>query len=277
MMKFILYFGLFLSASLHSRDVEVKGYSLKPPEVISLSLHHARTPSQITWGFMNVSELRSNEGMLFYFTSLKKRNFWMFNCLINLDLAFLDENLTIKEISELIAYPEIMDPKRPVHSISDMNRLYPRGDPVRNFFSKHASYSRDAYAFALELPHKFFETKDINVGWSLIISKDGSCALHPPIDLSVLNSDQASWLEVSDENLYLNYWTPVSSDNYYLYELSKSNHVIQSYQIQGLTDLAMKKHSQSFKKHPECKKILMIKKKKSDSSSISVGDRALLK
>jgi len=55
----------------------------------------ARSNAKQESGLMNVTNLPSNEGMLFVFDDLTPRTFWMKNTLISLDIIYLDENLKV--------------------------------------------------------------------------------------------------------------------------------------------------------------------------------------
>jgi uncharacterized membrane protein (UPF0127 family) len=61
----------------------------------------ARTPEEREKGLMYRDELEKGRGMLFVFTDSQVRSFWMENTLIPLDIAYLDENLTIVDIQAM--------------------------------------------------------------------------------------------------------------------------------------------------------------------------------
>lgn len=52
-------------------------------------LEVARTPSEQAMGLMHRSALEDNRGMLFPFSRPRMAQFWMYNCLISLDMVFL--------------------------------------------------------------------------------------------------------------------------------------------------------------------------------------------
>ena len=58
------------------------------------------TPSRIH-GLMERTTISDHGGMLFVFTGAQERSFWMANCLINIDLLFLDSRGTITATHEM--------------------------------------------------------------------------------------------------------------------------------------------------------------------------------
>ena len=91
----------------------------------------------------------------------------MFNCLIDLSLAFLDEDSVITEIRQLKAYPEKMDPKRQVLSLKDLKK-YPFFDPILIFFYKNQVSSSKKAQYALEMRSGWFREKGVKVGDRLV-------------------------------------------------------------------------------------------------------------
>jgi uncharacterized membrane protein (UPF0127 family) len=57
-------------------------------------------PSRVK-GLMNRTALEKNKGMLFVFTDSNRRSFWMKNCIIPIDLLFLDARGTITALHEM--------------------------------------------------------------------------------------------------------------------------------------------------------------------------------
>jgi uncharacterized protein len=129
-------------------------------EKIVIDLEHAITPQQLRKGLMGRQSMPDNHGMTFTYPSQK---FWMLNTLMDLSIAFLDENKIIREIYELKAYPLIKDP---------------------HFFYKHAVSATFKASFALEMNTHWFDRHSIKVGdrveWNplssigYIIIQDGS-------------------------------------------------------------------------------------------------------
>lgn len=135
-----------------------------------ITLEHAVTPQESAWGLMGRTSIPDHYGMLFAYPQPRYISLWSFNCFTDLDIAFLDENGTILEITKLKAYPEKMDPKRPVKSLMDLLK-YPPEDPIIQFFSKHSITSKALSKFALETRLNFFTDNNIKVGDSLTWQK----------------------------------------------------------------------------------------------------------
>ncbi|MCC6598049.1 MAG: DUF192 domain-containing protein [Alphaproteobacteria bacterium] len=58
----------------------------------------AITPRQLAYGLMNRTSMVDNAGMLFIFNSVDKRNFWMKDTLIPLDMLFISSDGEIHHI-----------------------------------------------------------------------------------------------------------------------------------------------------------------------------------
>lgn len=96
----------------------------------------ARTAQERERGLMYREILEDGRGMLFVFPDSEIRSFWMQNTLIPLDIAYLDENLTIVDI-------QAMEPQT--------EDAHPSARPAM---------------FALEVPQGWFQEHGIEVGAS---------------------------------------------------------------------------------------------------------------
>jgi hypothetical protein len=94
----------------------------------------ARTAEEREQGLMYRETLAEGRGMLFVFPDAQVRSFWMKNTLLPLDIAYIDENLTIVDI-------QAMAPQ-----------------------SEDAHTSAGPAMFALEVPQGWFEAAGIDVG-----------------------------------------------------------------------------------------------------------------
>jgi uncharacterized membrane protein (UPF0127 family) len=131
-----------------------------------VTLEEASTPEQHSWGLMGRTKLAENEGMLFTYDTPQVINVWMFNCWIDLDVAFLDTNKIIREIHQMKAYPGKMDPKRPVLGPKDF-RLYSPHDPIVRFFRSHSVQSSFEASYMLEMPQGWFQDHGVGIGTGL--------------------------------------------------------------------------------------------------------------
>ena len=61
-------------------------------EIKKLYLEIADTEKKRSYGLMNREEIMTDNGMLFIWDKSEKRNFWMKNTLLNLDLFFINMN-----------------------------------------------------------------------------------------------------------------------------------------------------------------------------------------
>jgi uncharacterized membrane protein (UPF0127 family) len=128
-----------------------------------LTVEIPATSAEQQWGLMGRYSLPENAGMLFIYPHAHRMNFWMFNTFIDLSIAFIDKKNIIREIYIMRAHPEIMDPKRPVKQLSDMDQ-YPDWGPEKTFFRKHHVVSLGQYYYALEVNAGWFERHGLKVG-----------------------------------------------------------------------------------------------------------------
>ncbi|MEJ6791575.1 MAG: DUF192 domain-containing protein [Lacinutrix sp.] len=68
--------------------------------VTKLDIEIAETPFEIQTGLMYRESMKKNQGMLFVFSNLQERNFYMKNTRFPLDLIYLDHNKTIVSFQE---------------------------------------------------------------------------------------------------------------------------------------------------------------------------------
>lgn len=139
----------------------VKVQAKEPVEVI---LDHAVTQGERIWGLMGRKTLPTNQGMLFHLPpDGNKHGVWMFNCFIDLSIAFLDQEQRIIRLFDLKSYPEKMDPQRPVRALSDLV-LYPPGDPITQFFQNQAVTAPPSTRYILEMNLHWFRDKGVKEG-----------------------------------------------------------------------------------------------------------------
>lgn len=154
-----MFYLLFLFClSLNAREI-----TLERGLTIPIHLEHAVTEEQVAWGLMQRRGLPENSGMTFTYEKPNYVHFWTFNCLIDLSVAYLDERKIIKEIYSLQAYPEKMDPLRPMRSVADFQNYSPT-EPIISFFLTRGARSSFPTKYALEMNLNWFKNNDIKVG-----------------------------------------------------------------------------------------------------------------
>lgn len=126
-------------------------------------VEQVQTREQKLWGLMQRHYLPENQGMLFHYSRPTKPMFWSFNCYLDLSVAFIDEKWRIREIKSLYAFPEKMDPTRPVRSVYDF-ALYSSRDPIILFFRKNSVAPSYPIMHVLEMNLAWFEKNGVKVG-----------------------------------------------------------------------------------------------------------------
>ncbi len=275
MKYFILTLSIFASYSLYGDEIEIIAHASPKQSEISVHLHLPKTADEISWGLMNVRALKQDEGMLFIFPKKKKLNFWMFNCYVDLDIAFLDNSLIIREIKELIADPEMIDLTRPIYSLADIHKLYPPNDPILQFFYKKSVLSKGSFRYAIELPYHFLSTNNISMGWYLSHKEGGDTYLIAPMDFT---DNQSIYCQVSKKSKSISYLVSNNTDGYVLYELSDKNRVLKQHDFSNSTSISDKFISHSFEKEALTSTVLYTPKKPNLKQDIlRVGDYVKLK
>lgn len=146
-------------------------------KIVPITVEHARTPEQLTWGLMQRSELSANHGMLFHYPTDQFISLWMFNCLKDLSAAFINRKGVILEIHELKAYPQEMDPARPVRSVKDFSK-YSIYDPVYQFFITRSISSSIPISNVLEMDALWFKQNNIKPGDQVVWDQTPQAFIH---------------------------------------------------------------------------------------------------
>lgn len=90
----------------------------------SFSLQIAADPVSLAQGLMGVRKIAADEGMVFVFPRPSSKPFWMKNCVIDIDIIFLDGQGRVVDLHEMKMEP----PRRDDESERDYeNRLSPYG------------------------------------------------------------------------------------------------------------------------------------------------------
>lgn len=177
-MKFLTCLGLLLiiitplftkerSSSLVRIDVS---HLLDRSEL--LIVEHARTQEKRQWGLMGRQSLPENQGLLLYLSQAPLRKIWMFNCLFDLSIAVIDKHGIIRDLQDLAAYPHMMDPDRPINHLHDL-ALYPKNDPIIQFFQKKSFPLPPYAAYVLEMNKSWFDKHHVKIGDALVCEPVG--------------------------------------------------------------------------------------------------------
>lgn len=120
----------------------VAGCFLTPSKTVSVNLELAQTSHSRQRGLMGRNTLEPNAGMLFQYqrTQSAKHGFWMYQTLIPLDIAYMDEDGVIKNIQQMMPCPS---------SNGSRCATYPAGV---------------TYIFAVEMNAGFFDSHGIRSG-----------------------------------------------------------------------------------------------------------------
>ena len=91
-----IFLNLFFAKNIFG-NLQVPEYTktvceitINKKEIKKLYLEIANTENKRSYGLMNREEIMIDNGMLFVWDKSEKRNFWMKNTLINLDLFFIN-------------------------------------------------------------------------------------------------------------------------------------------------------------------------------------------
>ncbi len=76
----------------------------------------ANTPAEYYRGLSGRKSLSSGTGMLFIFSDEHIRTFWMKDCYVPLDIAFISANWEIVSIETMAVWPEPKDPNQKQYS-----------------------------------------------------------------------------------------------------------------------------------------------------------------
>lgn len=82
-------------AATGAGDASAAYYRATTPTGATLVLEAKRTDAERARGMMGRTEAPAGTGMLFLFPETSEQSFWMYNCLIPLDIVWLSEDHTV--------------------------------------------------------------------------------------------------------------------------------------------------------------------------------------
>lgn len=142
-------------------------YRFLSADIIPIDLEYAESKEARAFGLMQRRHLPKNSGMLFIYPEKSHLQIWMFNCLIDLSVAFLDENGIIREMHNLKAHPELMK-GLPVITTYKQLKKFVEAEAVPEIFFDEILDSSFKASYALEMNYDWFYTHLVAVGDQLI-------------------------------------------------------------------------------------------------------------
>lgn len=109
---------------------------------VRVKVEVADTPSERVIGLSYRKTLEENKGVLFVFPDVSRREFWMYKCNFDIDLAYIDTSGTIREIVTMKREP-----------------LDKAVDSLKRYISNSQNIK-----FALEMKGGWFKENNINIG-----------------------------------------------------------------------------------------------------------------
>ncbi len=191
-----IFLSITLSAAILTAEiVTLPSSDFRTKSTTPFTFELSTTPNQRSWGLMGRKELPLNHGMIFVYPSSNILSLWSFNCYIPLSVAFMDEEKIIRDLQDLDAYPEKMDPERPVYTLEDMAQ-YPAYDPILRFFQSKSIRSSIPTKYAMEMNLNWFDTNEIKKGDVVTWKPNSSSG-------EVIHTWDLSALQPTEEKMFL--------------------------------------------------------------------------
>lgn len=114
-----------------------------------IKLEVAQTPAQIQRGLMFRASLPEDHGMVFLFRPAKNVRFWMFNCIMSLDMLFIKDGKIVK-ISENVPPCKSPNPKDcPVYPVDGEIGASEVIEVNAGYCQRHGIKEGDSVSFSL--------------------------------------------------------------------------------------------------------------------------------
>ena len=149
----VLTFALAVMGGCETRPTDTEQVRLGQRD---WTLELATDEAAIRRGLMDRQDIPTGTGMLFVFKTPQVHEFWMANCLIDIDVLFIDGQGRIASMHRMKAEP----PRRPTESVSSYEqrmKMYSSRIPVR---------------FAIELPAGSIDALGVRAGESVSLDID---------------------------------------------------------------------------------------------------------
>jgi len=139
-----LLIAIFLMSEFAGKNGKAQSDVLQKPEVRSVQIKNtpvqleiADTEEKITQGLSDRDYLAPNEGMLFVFPDTTQRSFWMYHCLFDIDIAYVNPEGVIRDIQTMSVEPSIAPPQQMRLYRSSTSDIKYAVEMNRNWFSGH--------------------------------------------------------------------------------------------------------------------------------------------
>jgi len=112
LIKKFLFLFLALELGVFAAIPDARGILLPNGKTLKLRLALDKNTQEKGLSGVRPKDFSTDEGMLFYYSSLSRRQFWMPDTYMNLTIVFLDEDLKIVHMENMQAQPGELDPKK---------------------------------------------------------------------------------------------------------------------------------------------------------------------
>lgn len=124
MLPALLVFSIGLS-TLYPPTLQAEGLKKASIEGTTILVEMADTPLERQKGLMFRAEMPEDQGMLFRFDKAETQCMWMKNTLIDLDVAFIDQEMRVINVEGMKAgTTEVHCSEKPATWALEMNRLW---------------------------------------------------------------------------------------------------------------------------------------------------------
>lgn len=187
---------LFSSGQLSSREVSIyadiyEASALDIRHYTSITIEDAVQPDDVAWGLMQRETLPEAYGLLLHYRPPQRISLWMFNCLIDLSVAFIDCQKVIREMRDMHAYPQMMCQLPPITNVQELRNIPPSNSVVA-FFRKKGITSNVVASYAYETNIRWFQENGVRIGdvigWD---DRSGTAWICYTTDISCLKPSRA--------------------------------------------------------------------------------------
>lgn len=225
------------STHTHKLNHEFQAYHLSASQIQnrekkSIFLEHANHYLEHIWGLMGRKKLETDHGLTFNLKRPQALNFWMFNCFIDLSVAYCDSNKVLREIYEMKSFPEKMQKTKQIQSVKELLK-YPQKDPVYMFFKSLTQPSKEPRQYALEMNSKWFKKNNFQIGdvafWNVSYRQGW---IYPTINMSeqMLKKQNFIWITYDTPDQHC-LWVPEFQKDCIAIFLDEKNQILDFFDL----------------------------------------------